>query len=31
MMVATNSVGHNLQHEQERLQRGQTRGITPSM
>ncbi|TCK19619.1 plasmid mobilization system relaxase [Ancylobacter aquaticus] len=34
MMVATGAAvtaGHNLQHEQERLQRGQTRGITPSM
>lgn len=28
---ATITAGHNLQHEQERLQRGQTRGITPSM
>ena len=28
---ATVTAGHNLQHEQERLQRGQARGITPSM
>ena len=28
---ATITAGHNLQHEQERLQRGQVRGITPSM